>query len=128
MRSQFRLCGLERLKSVVQDDLERKVMKSFGNQELDILVFQYRRNETDCDLMIELEHRMMSWQQREQEESYLRALEELLLQRLRNSDEPTPEVYVRTTEVVSLSQLSIEINEELERLETMIAEELSYCD
>lgn len=71
---------------------------------------------------------MMSWQQREQEESYLRALEELLLQRLRNSDEPTPEVYVRTTEVVSLSQLSIEINEELERLETMIAEELSYCD
>ena len=71
---------------------------------------------------------MMSWQQREQEESYLRALEELLLQRLRNSDELTPEVYVRTTEVVSLSQLSIEINEELERLETMIAEELSYCN
>jgi len=71
---------------------------------------------------------MMSWQRREQEESYLRTLEELLLQRLRNSDEPAPEVYVRTTEVVSLSQLSIEINEELERLETMIAEELSYCD
>ncbi len=70
----------------------------------------------------------MSWQRREQEESYLRTLEELLLQRLRNSDEPAPEVYVRTTEVVSLSQLSIEINEELERLETMIAEELSYCD
>jgi hypothetical protein len=128
MRSQFRLCGLERLKSVVQDDLERKVMKPFGNQELHILVFQYRRNETDCDLMIELERRMMSWQRREQEESYLRTLEELLLQRLRNSDEPAPEVYVRTTEVVSLSQLSIEINEELERLETMIAEELSYCD
>jgi hypothetical protein len=78
--------------------------------------------------MIELEHRMMSWQQREQEESYLRTLEELLLQRLRNSDEPSPEVYGRSTEVVSLSQLSIEINEELDRLETMLAEELSYCD
>ncbi len=71
---------------------------------------------------------MMSWQQREQEESYLRTLEDLLLQRLRNSDEPAPAVDGRTTEVVSLSQFSIEINEELDRLESMLAEELSYCD
>ena len=78
--------------------------------------------------MIELERSMMSWQQREQEESYLRTLEELLLQRLRNSDEPAPDVDGRATEVVSLSQFSIEINEELDRLESMLAEELSYCD
>ncbi len=71
---------------------------------------------------------MMSWLQREQEESYLKTLEELLLQRLRNSDEPNDETDERIPEVVSLSQFSIEINEELERLETMLAEELSYCD
>jgi hypothetical protein len=78
--------------------------------------------------MIELESKMMSWLQREQEESYLKTLEELLLQRLRNSDEPNDETDERIPEVVSLSQFSIEINEELERLETMLAEELSYCD
>ncbi|MCE3014356.1 MAG: hypothetical protein ACK56W_15785 [Pirellula sp.] len=71
---------------------------------------------------------MISWQQREQEESYLRTLEELLLRRLRNSDEPVPAVDGRATEGVSLSRFSIEINEELDRLESILAEELSYCD
>lgn len=71
---------------------------------------------------------MMSWLQREQEESYLKTLEGLLIQRLRNSDEPDVEPHERASAIVSLSPLSIEINEELERLETMLAEELSYCD
>jgi uncharacterized protein YicC (UPF0701 family) len=70
----------------------------------------------------------MSWLQREQEESYLKALEELLLQRLRNSNEPDPDNDGVSSEVVPLSQFSVEINEELDRLETMLAEELSYCD
>jgi hypothetical protein len=78
--------------------------------------------------MIELERKMMSWLQREQEESYLKTLEGLLIQRLRNSDEPDVEPHERASTLTSLSPLSIEINEELERLETMLAEELSYCD
>jgi hypothetical protein len=78
--------------------------------------------------MIELERKMMSWLQREQEESYLKTLEGLLIQRLRNSDEPGVEPHERASVLTSLSPLSIEINEELERLETMLAEELSYCD
>lgn len=78
--------------------------------------------------MIELERRMRSWLQREQEESYLKTLEERLLQRLRNSDEPDFGVGGGAPELVSLSQFSVEINEELDRLEMMLAEELSFCD
>jgi len=76
--------------------------------------------------LIHLEHRKMNaWVNRKEEESYLGQLEQLVVQRLQNSsDEPSlTSKRVRKREEVRLNKLSIEMNEELNRLEALIAEE-----
>jgi hypothetical protein len=68
---------------------------------------------------------MNAWVNRKEEESYLGHLEQLVVQRLQNSsDEPTLTAEpVRKREQLRLNKLSIEMNEELNRLEALIAEE-----
>jgi len=68
---------------------------------------------------------MNAWVNRKEEESYLGQLEQLVVQRLQNSsDEPSlTSKRVRKREEVRLNKLSIEMNEELNRLEALIAEE-----
>lgn len=68
---------------------------------------------------------MNAWVNRKEEESYLGQLEQLVVQRLQNSsNEPTPrDTRARKKEQVRLNKLSIEMNEELNRLETLIADE-----
>lgn len=68
---------------------------------------------------------MNAWVNRKEEESYLGQLEQLVVQRLQNSsNEPTPrDARARKREQVRLNKLSIEMNEELNRLETLIADE-----
>ena len=68
---------------------------------------------------------MDTWVNRKEEESYLGQLEQMVVQRLQNSsDERTlPSKQVRNREQVRLNKLSIEMNEELNRLEALIAEE-----
>ena len=68
---------------------------------------------------------MNAWVNRKEEESYLGQLEQLVVQRLQNSsDEPSqPVARARRREQVRLNKLSIEMNEELNRLEALIAEE-----
>ena len=68
---------------------------------------------------------MNAWVNRKEEESYLGQLEQLVVQRLQNSsNEPAPrDARARKREQVRLNKLSIEMNEELNRLETLIADE-----
>lgn len=64
---------------------------------------------------------LLRWQQRQLEDSYLGQLEEMLVGRLRRRDEGTPlrsrASFRRSSE---LSRFSLDINEELCRLELMI--------
>jgi hypothetical protein len=71
---------------------------------------------------------MNAWVNRKEEESYLGQLEQLVVQRLQNSsDEPTlSSTRVRKREQVRLNKLSIEMNEELNRLEALIEEEQKH--
>ncbi len=68
---------------------------------------------------------MNAWVNRKEEESYLGQLEQLVVQRLQNSSSETdpPARRARRREQVRLNKLSIEMNEELNRLELLIAEE-----
>lgn len=68
---------------------------------------------------------MNAWVNRKEEESYLGQLEQLVVQRLQNSsDEPAlTSRRVQKLEQVRLNKLSIEMNEELNRLEALISEE-----
>ena len=68
---------------------------------------------------------MNAWVNRKEEESYLGQLEQLVVQRLQKSTSETapPARRARKPEHVRLNKLSIEMNEELNRLELLIAEE-----
>ncbi len=68
---------------------------------------------------------MNAWVNRKEEESYLGQLEQLVVQRLQNSSSETfpPVRRARKREQVRLNKLSIEMNEELNRLEALITEE-----
>ncbi|MCU0710236.1 MAG: hypothetical protein MUF23_18320 [Pirellula sp.] len=62
-----------------------------------------------------------TWQLKRQEENYLGQLEQMLVKRIRVNDEDSP----LRAEVVpnqDLSDLSREINEELERIEALVRE------
>jgi hypothetical protein len=74
-----------------------------------------------------------TWSQQKQEQSYLDQLEQMVVQRLRVSEEPFSAAAVKTkpravqfddavTEADVLSPLSREINEELDRLERLMAQ------
>ena len=64
---------------------------------------------------------LLKWQQRQMEESYLGQLEQMLVGRLRNASYGRPMRSKASLRRVSeLSQFSVDINEELSRLETMI--------
>ncbi|MCY2982805.1 MAG: hypothetical protein NTY15_04115 [Planctomycetota bacterium] len=71
---------------------------------------------------------MNAWVNRKEEESYLGQLEQLVVQRLQKSSSETapPAIRVRKREQVRLNKFSIEMNEELNRLESMIAEEQNH--
>ena len=71
---------------------------------------------------------MNAWVNRKEEESYLGQLEQLVVQRLQNSSSETvpPARRSRKPEQVRLNKLSIEMNEELNRLESLIAEEQKH--
>lgn len=64
---------------------------------------------------------LSAWLQKKQEENYLGQLEQMLVQRIRVPDES---VRLRTDllPTESLSELSREINEELERIEALVRE------
>lgn len=63
-----------------------------------------------------------TWQQRNAEENYLGQLDNILVNRLRHS-EPTLSRFNRSSEQVKTpNQVSIEITEELNRLEILIRE------
>jgi hypothetical protein len=68
---------------------------------------------------------MNAWVNRKEEESYLGQLEQMVVQRLQNSSSETalPARRAGKPEHVRLNKLSIEMNEELNRLESLIAEE-----
>lgn len=68
---------------------------------------------------------MGSWVHRKEEESYLGQLEQLLVQRLQcvvDQKKPASSCSVKR-ESVGLNKLSIEMNEELDRLESLISQE-----
>lgn len=69
----------------------------------------------------EFPHMLSAWLQKKQEENYLGQLEQMLVQRIRVPDES---VRLRTDllPTESLSELSREINEELERIEALVRE------
>jgi len=73
---------------------------------------------------------MNAWVNRKEEESYLGQLELLVVQRLQNSSDERslPSKRVRKREEVRLNKLSIEMNEELNRLEALIADEQKQVD
>jgi len=70
---------------------------------------------------------MDNWIQRKEEESYLGQLEEMVVQRLRcHSSENLDRLgHARQLSCRKLNRLSVELNEELERLENLIAEEIA---
>lgn len=72
-----------------------------------------------------------TWFQRKQEQSYLEQLEQIVVQKLRVSDDNTRSVAAKPTyvqsrdceaEATALSPLSREINEELDRLEQLVSQ------
>ena len=68
---------------------------------------------------------MESWVNRKEEESYLGQLEQMLVQRLQfGLDQKSPTTKRSATgEPVGLNKFSIEMNEELDRLESLISQE-----
>ncbi len=70
---------------------------------------------------------MDSWVHRKEEESYLGQLEQLLVQRLQcgTDQKKTVRKRSRKSDPVVLNRLSLEMNEELDRLESLISQEQS---
>ncbi len=70
---------------------------------------------------------MESWVHRKEEESYLGQLEQLLVQRLQCGLDQKSSATKRSAngEPVGLNKLSKEMNEELDRLESLISQEQS---
>lgn len=68
---------------------------------------------------------MENWIQRKEEESYLGMLEEIVVQRLlcHSSESVSLSSHSKQNKTCNLNRLSVELNEELERLEALIAEE-----
>ena len=66
---------------------------------------------------------MDSWVSRKQEDSYLGQLEQLLVKRLQNREDRQSRNAMENSSASRLNKLSIEMNEELDRLETMISDE-----
>ena len=66
---------------------------------------------------------MDSWVSRKEEDSYLGQLEQLLVKRLQNREDRQSRNAMKNSSASRLNKLSIEMNEELDRLESMISEE-----
>ena len=66
---------------------------------------------------------MDSWVSRKAEDSYLGQLEQLLVKRLQNREDRQSRVAMDNSSASRLNKLSIEMNEELDRLESMINDE-----
>jgi len=62
-----------------------------------------------------------TWQLKKEAESYVGQLEQKLVKRIRFSDEPAPRLAEQAA-AQDLSDFSREINEELERIETLVKE------
>lgn len=68
---------------------------------------------------------MATWVQKQQEETYLKELDQIVLKRLKNNEEETEKAFESSPSrpySKNLSILSLEINEELDRLERMLQE------
>ena len=70
---------------------------------------------------------MATWIQRKEEEKYFTQLDQMLVQRLQNGETALTRPSVRRqmiehSESKTLNEISIEINEELDRLENLINE------
>ena len=66
---------------------------------------------------------MDSWVSRKEEDSYLGQLEQLLVKRLQNREDRQSRNAMKNSSASRLNKLSIEMNEELDRLESMISDE-----
>ncbi len=66
---------------------------------------------------------MDTWVNRKEEDCYLGQLEQMLVKRLQNSEHRQTHIHQEKSSQSRLSKLSIEMNEELDRLESMINEE-----
>jgi len=66
---------------------------------------------------------MDSWVSRKEEDSYLGQLEQLLVKRLQNREDRQSRNAMENSSASRLNKLSIEMNEELDRLESMISDE-----
>ena len=66
---------------------------------------------------------MDSWVSRNEEDSYLGQLEQLLVKRLQNREDRQSRNAMKNSLASRLNKLSIEMNEELDRLESMISDE-----
>ena len=66
---------------------------------------------------------MDSWVSRKEEDSYLGQLEQLLVKRLQNREERQSRATMDNSSASRLNKLSLEMNEELDRLESMISDE-----
>lgn len=66
---------------------------------------------------------MDSWVSRKEEDSYLGQLEQLLVKRLQSQADRQSRNAMENSPASRLNKLSIEMNEELDRLETMISDE-----
>ena len=67
--------------------------------------------------------KMDSWVSRKVEDSYLGQLEQLLVKRLQNREDRQSRNAIENSSASPLNKLSIEMNEELDRLESMISDE-----
>jgi hypothetical protein len=65
---------------------------------------------------------MKTWQERRAEDSYLSQLDQMLVQRLRQSEPILSRFKRPQKQVKTPNQISIEINEELDRLESLVRE------
>lgn len=66
---------------------------------------------------------MDTWVNRKEEDSYLSQLEQMLVKRLQNSDDRQSRIEPEKSSPSHLNKLSIEMNEELDRLENLINDE-----
>ena len=66
---------------------------------------------------------MDTWVNRKEEDSYLGQLEQMLVKRLQNSDDRQSRIETEKSSSSHLNKLSIEMNEELDRLENLINDE-----
>jgi len=67
--------------------------------------------------------KMDSWVSRKEEDSYLGQLEQLLVKRLQSQADRQSRNAMENSPASRLNKLSIEMNEELDRLESMISVE-----